>query len=54
MVVGRDDSVIGVSKVWGYANHGSDARRAEVVDIPLCKNRDTMQEIMGNLLMNAP
>ena len=45
--VGRDDSVIAVSKVWGYANHGVDARRAEVVDIPLCKNRDTVFEILG-------
>lgn len=45
--VGRDDSTIAVSKVWGYANHGTDARRAEVVDIPLCKNKDTVHEIMG-------
>ena len=45
--VGRDDSTIAVSKVWGYANHGTDARRAEVIDIPLCKNKDTVHEIMG-------
>lgn len=45
--VGRDDSVICVAKVWGYATHGEYARRAEIVDIPLCKNKDTIHEILG-------
>lgn len=44
---GRDDSVIAVSKVWGNAQHGENARRAEVIDIPLCKNTDNLHELTG-------
>lgn len=42
---GRDDSVIAVSKVWGEAQWGDRARRVEVIDIPLCKNRDNIDEL---------
>lgn len=45
--VGRDDSVIAVSKVWGEAQWGERARRVEVVDIPICKNRDDITELFG-------
>ncbi|MBF7696191.1 hypothetical protein [Acinetobacter rathckeae] len=45
--VGRDDSVIAVSKVWGEAQWGDRARRVEVVDIPLCKNKDDIDELYG-------
>lgn len=45
--VGRDDSVIAVSKVWGNKQWGPDARRVEVVDIPLCKNKDDLHELTG-------
>lgn len=45
--VGRDDSVIAVSKVWGNAQWGDDARRVEVVKIPLCKNNDNIDELFG-------
>jgi hypothetical protein len=45
--MGRDDSVIAVSKVWGSRQHGEGARRAEVIDIPLCKNTDNLHELAG-------
>ena len=45
--VGRDDSVIVVAKVWGEAHWGERARRAEVVEIPLCKNTDNIDELTG-------
>lgn len=45
--VGRDDSVIAISKVWGESSYGERARRAEVIDIPLCKNRDDITELLG-------
>ncbi|NNP70399.1 Hint domain-containing homing endonuclease [Acinetobacter sp. Ac_5812] len=47
--VGRDDSVIAVSKVWGEAQWGDRARRVEVVDIPLCKNRDDITELLAKI-----
>ncbi|MFW1950565.1 Hint domain-containing homing endonuclease [Acinetobacter beijerinckii] len=47
--VGRDDSVIAVSKVWGEAQWGDRARRVEVVDIPLCKNRDDITELFAKI-----
>lgn len=47
--VGRDDSVIAVSKVWGEAQWGDRARRVEVVDIPLCKNKDDITELLGKI-----
>ncbi|HHP4964063.1 TPA: terminase [Acinetobacter baumannii] len=55
--VGRDDSVIVVSKVWGEAQWGERARRVEVVDIPLCKNRDDILELfakINELLLQYP
>jgi hypothetical protein len=45
--VGRDDSVITLAKVWGYKHWGPDARRVEIVDIPLCKNNDNLHELAG-------
>ena len=45
--VGRDDSVICVSKVWGEAQWGERARRVEIIDIPLCKNKDDITELFG-------
>lgn len=45
--VGRDDSVIAVAKVWGNKQWGDDARRVEIVDIPLCKNDDNIHELVG-------
>ncbi|WPE82797.1 Hint domain-containing homing endonuclease [Acinetobacter baumannii] len=47
--VGRDDSVIAVSKVWGEAQWGDRARRVEVVDIPLCKNKDDITELLAKI-----
>ncbi|EOY5001138.1 terminase, partial [Acinetobacter baumannii] len=47
--VGRDDSVIVVSKVWGESQWGERARRVEVVDIPLCKNRDDILELFAKI-----
>jgi len=47
--VGRDDSVIAVSKVWGEAQWGDRARRVEVMDIPLCKNKDDVVELLAKI-----
>lgn len=47
--VGRDDSVIAVSKVWGETQWGDRARRVEVVDIPLCKNKDDITELFAKI-----
>jgi len=47
--VGRDDSVIAVSKVWGEAQWGDRARRVEVVDVPLCKNKDDITELFAKI-----
>lgn len=43
--VGRDDSTITIAKVWGTAQWGRQARRAELVRIPLCKNNDDIHEL---------
>lgn len=43
--VGRDDSTITIAKVWGSAQWGESARRAEIVKIPLCKNNDNVHEL---------
>lgn len=45
--VGRDDSVIAVAKVWGRAQWGDNARRVEIVDLPLVKNKDNLHELAG-------
>lgn len=45
--VGRDDSVVGVAKVWGDTQYGERARRVEIVKIPLCKNNDNLHELTG-------
>lgn len=46
---GRDDSVISVSKVWGNKHWGDHARRVEVVDIPLCNNKDGINTLFGTI-----
>lgn len=43
--VGRDDSTITIAKVWGTAQWGPTARRAELTRIPLCKNNDNIHEL---------
>ena len=43
--VGRDDSTITIAKVWGNAQWGPSARRAELTRIPLCKNNDNIHEL---------
>ena len=43
--VGRDDSTITIAKVWGTAQWGATARRAELIRIPLCKNNDNIHEL---------
>lgn len=43
--VGRDDSTITIAKVWGTAQWGVSARRAELVKIALCKNNDNIHEL---------
>lgn len=45
----RDDSTIGVAKVWGSAQFGENSRRAELIDIPLCKNTDEITELFGKI-----
>lgn len=45
--IGRDDSVVAVGKVSGDAHHGSDARKVEVVDIPLCDNTSQLTQILN-------
>ena len=45
--VGRDDTVVSILKVWGEAGWGDRARRVDVVNIPLCTNRDNLHEIAG-------
>lgn len=47
--VARDDSVITVSRVWGNDEWGENSRRAEVVEIPLCKNKDDIVELFGKI-----
>ncbi|MCO8088184.1 Hint domain-containing homing endonuclease [Acinetobacter indicus] len=43
--VGRDDSTITIAKVWGSAQWGDSARRADITRIPLCKNNDDVHEL---------
>lgn len=47
--VGRDDSTIAIAKVWGTAQWGPTARRAELVNIPLCKNNDDVHELTAKI-----
>jgi hypothetical protein len=55
--VGRDDSAIVIGRVWGNAKFGERARRIEIIDVPLCKNNDNIQELAGiinNCLIQYP
>lgn len=45
--IGRDDSVVAVGKVSGDAHHGADARKVEIVDIPLCDNTSQLTQILN-------
>ena len=45
--VGRNDSVVAVGKVSGDAHHGADARKVEIVDIPLCDNTSQLTQILN-------
>jgi hypothetical protein len=45
--VGRDDSVIAVGKVSGDGHHGNGARKAEIVDIPLCDNTSNITLLLN-------
>ena len=47
--VGRDDSVIAVAKVWGSNQWGKNARRAEIVKIPLCRNDDNIHMLIATI-----
>ena len=47
--VGRDDSTIAIAKVWGTAQWGPHARRAELTKIPLCKNNDDIHELTAHI-----
>ena len=46
---GRDDSVVTVAKVWGKKHFGESARRVEVIDIPLCTNKDNIDSLFGTI-----
>jgi hypothetical protein len=45
----RDDSVAVVAKVTGYGDFGSDARRVEYLEIPLCTNAKDEIDFTGDL-----
>lgn len=47
--VGRDDSTITIAKVWGSAQWGTQARRADIIRIPLCKNNDDIHELTAKI-----
>lgn len=46
----RDDSVITVAKVIGEGDHGPDARRVEIFDIPLANNDKNEIDLTGDLI----
>lgn len=46
----RDDSVAIVAKVIGDADHGSDARRVEFIEIPICANDKNEIDLAGDLV----
>jgi hypothetical protein len=45
--VGRDDSVIAIGKVSGDAHYGDDARRVDIVDIPLIDNTSEIDRLLN-------
>lgn len=46
----RDDSVITVAKVIGDGDHGPDARRVEICEIPLASNDKNEIDLTGDLI----
>lgn len=46
----RDDSVALVAKVIGHADHGPDARRAEIYEIPIASNDKNEVDLAGDLV----
>lgn len=46
----RDDSVITVAKVIGDGDHGPDARRVEITEIPLANNDKNEIDLAGDLV----
>lgn len=44
--VGRDDSVITVCRMWGSDQFGDEERHVDILDIPLCKNTDSISELV--------
>lgn len=47
--VGRDDSVITIARMWGFDDFGEQAKRVDIIDIPLCRNNDDLYDITGCL-----
>lgn len=43
--VGRDDSVVTLARMWGNEQYGEEERRVDILDIPLCKNTDSITEL---------
>lgn len=46
----RDETVVMVAKVIGDGDSGSDARRVEFVDIPICANDKNPIDLVGDLI----
>jgi hypothetical protein len=46
----RDDSVVVVAKIIGDTDHGPDARRMEVVEIPICANDKNEIDLAGDIV----
>ena len=46
----RDKSVAVVAKVTGHGEHGRDARRVEVVEVPIYTNTRNLQDFTGDLV----
>lgn len=45
----RDDSVVTVAKVIGNADSGPDARRVEILEIPICSNDKNEIDLAGDM-----
>jgi len=46
----RDDSVVVIAKVLGYADQGADARRVEYIEIPIVSNDKNEIDLAGDLV----
>ncbi|WP_175785302.1 hypothetical protein [Burkholderia ambifaria] len=49
----RDDTVILALKVTGYGEYGDDARRADLVAVPLCANDKDLSDVHGDIMEQA-